>query len=217
MRRMLILALALLAVAPATVAAHEGNPNYESRVLSVSPAVDGVRVEVVNYDDSLNLVNTSGKTVTVEGYEEEPYARVQGDGTVQVNQKSPATYLNDDRYGKAEVPASADPKAPPSWKTIDKTGRFTWHDHRIHWMSSAADPPQLKDKDRRTKIFGWTVPLTVDGQRATVSGDLFWKPSDDSGVPLALLLAIPLIIGAGVALLVVARRRRDRRPSGEAW
>jgi copper transport protein len=43
---------------------------------------------------------------------------------------------------------------------ISKTGRFEWHDHRMHWMSES-DPEQVKDKDARTKVFDWKVPIVL--------------------------------------------------------
>src|SRR5688572_12550506 len=179
MRRIVAFVLVAFAAVPAVAIAHEGNPNYESRVRSMSPGAEGVRVQVVNYDDSLELVNSSGQTVEIEGYDGEPYARVLADGTVQVNERSPARFLNDDRFAAVDVPKTADAKAEPEWKTIDESGRFTWHDHRIHWMSEAADPPQLEDKSKRTKIFDWKVPLAVAGAPTTVAGDLYWKPTED--------------------------------------
>ena len=47
--------------------------------------------------------------MTIFGYANEPYARVLADGTVQLNQRSPANYIDDDRFARAGVPASANP------------------------------------------------------------------------------------------------------------
>jgi hypothetical protein len=57
--------LAVLAAAPAA-RAHEGNPNYLSQVDAITPATDGVTIEVLNRDDRLLLHNTSGEDVVIE-------------------------------------------------------------------------------------------------------------------------------------------------------
>src|SRR6185295_20068402 len=83
-------------VAASTAAAHQGNANYRSLVGGVTPPVPGVKLQVLNFDDRLALQNTSGKTIVIQGYNRESYARVLGDGTVEVNQRSPAYFLNTD-------------------------------------------------------------------------------------------------------------------------
>ena len=126
----------------------------------------------------------------VEGYRGEPYVRIAADGTVAVNHRSPTYYLNDDRFAEGvEVPAGATPKATPDWREVDRTGRYAWHDHRIHWMAHTV-PPQVKDEGRRTKVFDWKVPLTVGGRPATIHGRLIWVGEQGGGFPL----------GAGIAL-----------------
>ena len=95
--------LALLAVP--TAQAHQGNPNYRSVIDGVIPNTPGVKLQVLNFDDRLQLDNRSGKTVTVQGYQHEPYARLLADGTVEVNRNSPAYYLNNDRTSTGKVPA----------------------------------------------------------------------------------------------------------------
>ena len=68
----------------------------------VTPSVPGVEVEVRNYDASSSWSQRRQHEVLIYGYEGEPYARMLADGTVQVNQRSPATYLNEDRYASVE-------------------------------------------------------------------------------------------------------------------
>ena len=86
-------AVLFVLAAVSTAAAHQGNAHYRSLIGAVTPAVPGVKLQVLNFDDRLALQNTSGKAIVIQGYNGEPYARVLGDGTVQVNQRSPAYFL----------------------------------------------------------------------------------------------------------------------------
>jgi len=174
----------------------------------VVPSVPGVQVEVLGYDSQMQLTNRSGQTVTIGGYDGEPYARIRADRTVQVNTRSPAYYLNQDVRGGTPVPASARASAPPRWKTLDRAGVFEWHDHRMHWMAKGT-PPQVRNRDRRTKVFDYRIPLTVGGRPGAIRGTLFWVGSP-TGVPTAAIVSIALIALLGVALVVVVRRRRGR-------
>jgi hypothetical protein len=213
-----VAAVSAAVVAPAQ--AHEGNPNFRSEVTSVEPQVPGLEVEVINFDDSLLLRNETGETVVVEGYEGEPYVRIEPDGTVEINQDSPTFYLNQDRFAEAPVPESADATAPPDWRVANESGQYSWHDHRIHYMSQGT-PAQVEDEGQRTKIFDYDVPLEVGSQRVEVLGTLFWVGQEEgfSAAPFIALGAVALI--AGVAVLVVRRRRGGPRTGDdetkEAW
>jgi hypothetical protein len=214
--------LALLAAAPAS--AHQGNPNYRSVIHGVSPAVPGLKLQVLNFDDRLQLDNRTGKTVVVRGYQNEAYLRVLGDGTVQVNHNSPAFYLNNDRTSTGKVPANAKPGATPDWQVVDRTGSYQWHDHRIHWMSSIP-PQQVKDKSKRTKVFDWRVPVQVGATKASVNGTLFWQPKPGGGVPTGAIVALVVLALLGVGAVLAVRRRRgeldlpgdERGAQPEAW
>jgi hypothetical protein len=209
------LALLVLALTATTAHAHQGNPNFRSTVTAVSPPAPGVEAEVLNLDDRLLLSSDGDATVEVQGYDGEPYVRILPGGEVQVNTRSPAYYLNQDRFAEATVPDDADPKAPPEWKTVSSGGSYEWHDHRIHWMAKTT-PPQVKDEAERTKVFDWKVPIEVDGQPASIAGELVWVP-DDSGFPIAAIVALAAVGLASVALVVFVRRRRGRDDeSGEA-
>lgn len=215
------LALLALATAATTALAHGGGgTDYTSEVRSIAPANAGLAVEVLDRDDRLALRNDSGRTVVVEGYNGEPYVRLKPDGAVEVNRNSPALYLNADRFGKVELPARADENAPPDWKTVDGSGRFEWHDHRIHWMG-AGRPQAVSDPQRRTKVFDWRVPLRVGGERGAVAGTLTWAGRPDDGFPIAAAIALGVVAVGGLALVLAVRRRRggggepDAAP--EAW
>lgn len=211
--------LCLLAAPPAL--GHGGNADFRSEIDTVRPDVPGLSVEVLNYDADMELVDRGGHEVVVYGYEGEPFARILRDGTVQKNQRSPATYLNTDRYAEAPVPQSADPEAPPLWETVDDSGTLRWHDHRMHYMAKGT-PPQVKDESRRTKVFDYEIPLRIDGREGAIEGTLFWVgPADTAKAPF--LIAGAVIVLAGSAAVLIARRRRgsqdddDDRPAKEAW
>jgi len=230
MARRIVLVAALCALAaglPATPAlAHEGNPNYESVVRAVTPPIAGFAVEVLNGDDRLEVRNTGPSTVTIDGYDEEPYLRLSPDGTVAVNVRSPAYYLNQDRFTGAPVPKSADAKAAPEWKVVGRTGRYEFHDHRMHWMAKST-PDQVTDRAQRTKIFDWKVAVHTATANGEIAGTLFWRGSD-GGPPAGAFVALALIVLLGGAAVVLVRRRRGRAadrgapdrpaaPREEAW
>ncbi len=132
-------------------------------------------VQVLQFADRLLLINHTGQTVTVYGYQGEPYARVLANGTAERNTRSPATYLNQSFYGDISVPPQANARAAPQWAVIDRTGQLEWHDHRIHYTSPAV-PPQVKDQGKRTLIFDWKVPISVGPAAGAIEGQLFWVP-----------------------------------------
>lgn len=212
----LALALALPPHAGAATTGESDNPindqgsnfNYRSNITGITPSVPGLSLEVLEFADRLLLRNHTGKTVTVYGYQGEPYARVLADGTTEQNANSPATYLNTSFYGNVTVPASARPNAPPRWVVVDRTGQFEWHDHRIHWMSPLT-PPQVKDRSKRTLIFDWQVPIRVGAQAGTVSGQLYWTPESSHASIAVIVLGVAIAL-LGLLFVLFVRRRRAR-------
>ncbi len=206
----LVIALAMTLAAPA--AAHQGNPNYRSIVDGVRPPVPGVSVEVLNFDSDMVLRNESDSTILVEGYENEPYLRFHPDGKVEANTRSPAYYLNTERYGDVAVPPEADADATPSWKLVAGTGEYSWHDHRSHYMSTGM-PQQVTDPDVRTKVFDYKIPIRVDGKRGAIAGTLYWVGSDST--PIAPFIGLGIGVVILIAVIVVVRRRRAAEDAGE--
>lgn len=176
-----------LALAPAATA-DGGSLNYRSKLVSVAPGVKGLTVTVVDGDDAVELRNATGKNVLIPGYENEPYLRFLTNGRVEINVNSPAKYLNEERYGGVKVPKGADAKAKPRWELVAQGGRYTWHDHRIHWMSTDK-PPQVKDAGKLAKVFDWVVPIGVGGERVKASGTLWWVPTGQRAKADALIAA----------------------------
>jgi hypothetical protein len=211
-RALTVLTLLLAAFLPATAGAHQGDPNYRSEITSIKPAgpADGLEVEIQNFDDHVQLVNRTGEDVVIEGYDGEPYARLLADGRVEVNLNSPSHYLNEDRFANVELPARADADAPPEWDEVDDTGRFVWHDHRSHYMGEGI-PSQVEDESKKTKVFDYTIPVTVAGDQVRINGTLTWV-GDQSGLSTATWIVFgSILVLLLVAAVVISRRIRDRR------
>ena len=169
-RTVAVVALAALAVAAPAASAHQGNPNFLSQVDAITPATQGVTVDVLNRDDRFLLHNTSGEDVVIEGYDEEPYARVLADGTVQVNTNSEAYYLNDDRYANAKVPKGADGRhAGLEGDRQDRPVRVARPPDALDVDDDARR--RCTDKDARTKIFDWPVPIEDRREAGRDRGD----------------------------------------------
>lgn len=214
-------ALAALALAAPLASAHQGNPNMESIVTAVTPRTPGITLQVLNRDDRFELTNRSNQDVLIYGYQDEPYARVKADGTVEQNLNSPAYYLNNDRYANVEVPSTATSAATPRWKVLDRTGSFQWHDHRMHYMGKGT-PPGVKDKGERQKLQDYAIPIRVGSAKGSITGAYWWSPQKDGGPPVGAIVALVVLVLAGGAAVVVTRRRRARSAPAdgepvEAW
>jgi hypothetical protein len=206
-----LLATALLAALVACPAAtgHGGGAarGFTSTVKSVTPKLDGLTVQVLQGDDQLHVRNDSGRELVVEGYEGEPYLRFDADGGVYRNASSPATYLNEVRYGNVDVPSSASKQAAPRWERVSRGNSYDWHDHRIHWMSTI-DPPKVRQaKDQPHHIFDWSVPGSARGRPLAIRGSLDYKPPPKSSFnPILIAPLVALVLAGGIFRWARARR-----------
>lgn len=184
------------------VAAHGGDhdgpvtSNYETRITDISPTIDGLNVEVTDVDGTLQISWQGTGEVVVLGYEGEPYLRLTPSG-VERNLRSPATYLNEDRYARVDPPASADADAAPEWQPFKPVPVVEWHDHRTHWMSQQRPPQVSSDPGRSHVIFDrWEVRVVVDGRNTVIAGSLTWNPPPSLAVPLATTAAVLAVLTA---------------------
>jgi hypothetical protein len=200
-----VCAASLLLAGPAS-ADPAGPTHFRSTIVEVV-AGDGepipIEVEVRGGDAFLVVRAQPDTVVEVPGYEGEPYLRFAADGTVEVNERSPARWLNDARYGAAEVavPASADADAPPSWVLVARDGVYAWHDHRIHFMSPVLPPQVDTGAGTLQPVLDWSVPLLVDGRQVEILGELAWVPGPTGSLPWVLT-----VVAVGVLVGLVVRR-----------
>jgi hypothetical protein len=176
--------------------------NYRSIVRDVKPAQPNVVADVTGGDSFLRVRVHAGHEVVVLGYQDEPYLRVEPDGSVDENLRSPATWLNRKRYGSTDpLPADASPTAAPNWRRIGSHGLAIWHDHRVHWMS-LTNPPQLGEATSG-HVLDWSVKIEVDGLPALIEGDLDLLPAPPRWPWQA-------VAGVGVVAAVIGCFRRPR-------
>ena len=208
-RLMVVTALAALVSSPLAAGHGGGALGFRSTITKITPATAGISVQVLDSDDRLVLGNRTGKPLVIEGYEGEPYLSFR-DGRVLRNTRSPATYLNDDRFGTVEVPAKANPKAAAAWEEVAQKEEYEWHDHRIHWMSKALPPKVADAKGEPHHVFDWKVPGTLAGKRLTIAGSLDYEPPP-GGNPTLLVGAAAVVLIGGAGVVVLRRRRLSAR------
>jgi len=215
MIRLALLVTVLTFVACPAAAAHSGGGavgarGYVSTLVAVQPPRMGILVEILDGDDRLALTNSTGGMLVVFGYEGEPYLRFTPDGVYR-NSRSPATYLNEDRYAQVELPPWASPAEDPLWEQVAGGERWEWHDHRIHWMSTLPPSVVRSAPDTSHHIFNWEVPAELDGDPLTILGSLdYTRPSGGWGRLVWVALIGGLLVAA-FAWLVLKRRAGGRR------
>ena len=209
MRRAAFAVVAVLVACPAAAGHGDGAARgFTSAVTSLQPEPAGLSAQVLAGDDQLRVRNDTTQEVVIQGYEGEPYLRFDAAGGVFRNANSPATYLNEERYGGVDVPATASKDAEPDWKRVARGRFYDWHDHRIHWMS-ASDPPTVrKAPDEPHHVFDWTVPGTAGGMPLAISGSLDYTPPPASS--FNPILIAPLVALALAGLIVWWARRPGR-------
>ncbi|MFI5936825.1 hypothetical protein [Actinoplanes sp. NPDC051494] len=179
-----VLAGALL-VPAGPASAHGGDaPDataYRTSVTGLSEDTPGLTVRAVEAGARLELVNDTGRTVEVLGYQNEPYLEVRPDGTYE-NTNSPATYTNQTLDGDSPVPSNADPTAPPQWRKLSGDPAVRWHDQRTHWQTPGLPPQAQADPDHAHQLRDWTVPLRQGTRTFAVTGTLTWEPPPAAGL-----------------------------------
>src|SRR4051794_32036831 len=204
----MLASLALAGPASAHVGGGTAGSDFDGHVTALTPRLPGVTVRVLQFGDDLELVNRSSTEVQVPGYDDEPYLRIGPNG-VWRNQRSPATYINLDRYGRVTLPEYVDSRAEPKWVRLSTQPHYVWHDHRTHWMTQGLLPRVVAaDPGRSHTVFDWTVPLRYGDTDARVEGVLTWTP------PPSPWLVWPLYLVAALTAVAAGLLARTARPLG---
>jgi hypothetical protein len=170
--------------------------NYRTRILAVSPPIQGLQVRVAEIGGALELINRTGQQVIVLGARSEPYLRVEAGGGVEGNRRSPTWLASRPPGSPRPRSGSVDPAAPPDWHRISGGLRVVWHDHRSHW--TGADPPQVREAPGRRQVVipRWQLPLHVDGQTVVVTGEVVWVPGSPPWPWVGLAAALAVAVAA---------------------
>jgi len=193
-------AAVLLAIGAAPADAHligtnAAPTNYRTRVLAVSPPIQGLQVRAAEIGGALELSNRTGQQVIVLGARLEPYLRLEPDGGVDENHRSPTWLASRPPGSPAPRSPSPNPAAPPDWHRLSGGVRVVWHDHRAHWTGS--DPPQVRRAPQRRQVVipRWQVPLRVGDQTAVITGEVVWIPGSSWWPWLAVAAALAGMVG----------------------
>lgn len=171
-RRVLVGLLAgagLVASVPSIAHADAAGPSdFRSEIVEVQPETGTIELSIEGGDSFVRIDVDPGHEVIVLGYapDREPYLRIGPNGAVEENVRSYATYYNEDRYGRTDIPDVVDVDAAPEWERIGDGGTWAWHDHRAHWMGD--EPPigleagdALPEQDIELLVDGVAVTVTV--------------------------------------------------------
>lgn len=190
----------VLAGWPGTAFADAAGPtDFRTVVTAITPATATIAVSIEGGDSFVRLVVDRGASVTVLGYDDEPYLRIDADGTVSENRRSYAAYYNSSRFGTTSIPDSVDNTAEPEWVEVGDGGTWAWHDHRAHWMGVEA-PVGMQPGDA---LPAEVIPLVVDGIRVEVE-----VVSTLVGGPSPVPPVAGAIAGALVTAMALVRRTR---------
>jgi hypothetical protein len=183
--------------APGTAFADPAGPTeFRSEIVAVTPSTPSIELSIEGGDSFVHIRVEPGTDVVILGYDGEPATWIDAEGHVYENVRSFATYYNDDRYGRGEIPAIVDNDAPPEWERVGSGGAWSWHDHRAHWMGT--EPPiGMEPGD---SLDAQAIPLVVDGADVAVEvvSTLQAGPSPWSSIG-GLLVGIAM---AGIAVVV---------------
>lgn len=217
----IVLLTVVFSAATATPAAAHSNPaHYVTKVTSIDPAIPGVHIGADTDGSYLTVTNPTRRTVIVLGYDHEPYLKITANG-VWHNTHSRTAYRNGDL---ANTPSSPAATASPTWDQIANSGKFRFHDQRLHWTGDSPPSAVTQEPRKRHLLKTWTIDLLVDDTPVTVTGTLTWYPGDNHTAWLAFgLISTIVLVGFVIAIIRDEKRKtpigasHDRASFDSRW
>jgi hypothetical protein len=178
-------------VIPASAHAHLRSDTIavDYRATVSSPHTAAYTVRIFQSDHGLSLLVRPGHVVAMNGYLGEPVFRLDGTG-LWVNAASPTAVVVGLVKKHQRIAA-----AGTHWRLQRDRTSVAWHDSRVQRLPAGVD--------RGT----WSIPITVDGRFARLSGELVRFPRPSLPLWLGLLLCV-IALGA----LPLLAHRRDLVP-----
>lgn len=139
-----------------------GVPLATAHTAVITHLPDGVAARVVDGDQRLELAVNPHLTLVVRGLLGEPFLMFSAAGVFE-NLNSPTTYL--DRPIPQQPPRGLVHTLPPRWSQLTSGHTHIWHEDRLHALAGI---------DARTR---WSIPVTVEGRAAAISGELRFAPT----------------------------------------
>lgn len=129
--------------------------SFESHITSDPQLAEGVVAGIApGPSPALYVRNTATSTVTVLDGNGQPWYRIERDGAYR---------------------AIADAQAKTRWIRISGGGHHSWIDPRAGYAQRRL-PSGMQRKEGGVRVKDWTVPLTIDGESAAVTGRVVWRP-----------------------------------------
>ena len=188
----------------------QGHGHFATRLNA--PAIPGLEVELIEGPvPALFVRNETGEVLSVAGGSGEPLLRIGPDG-VWANVRSPSYFTAAAQVIK-QVPASADPSAPPHWRRLSTQPLWGWLEYR------AAVPAHAQERDslgaERATVLTWRSPMQLSGRALDVGGYVEWVPSaslmhhSSGGVSSTVMWTLAaLLVAVGLFYLTPFRLRK---------
>ncbi len=215
------MALQLHVPAASPAFAHAPNPDsayYLCRATALTPAVDGVRMDVARDGSWVRVRNNTDHELVILGYDGEPYLRV-GPSGAEENAAAVSSLVNG-AYGSGLVTQDAPTRQmprPPRWTSRGVEPVVSWHDVRTHYDGASRPAVVQSAPDVPHRLTTWHIHALYNDRPLLITGTLDWtgSPGLFAGRTSRLLWAASGVAAALCAVLVATtalRRRRQHSP-----
>lgn len=194
------LAAALLLAASAAGAHAEKAAGARVVAQAGSSGIAGVRVQVLHtLAPQLVLENRGEHTLEILDDAGRAFLRI-GPRGVEADLHAAAFYPTYSTAGLSVPLAARTPDAPPRWTLLKAEPAWGWFDPRLNLVESKV-PAAVRERGVAAQAGSWQVPVRVDGQPQTLSGEFRWLPLARGRHDAQLL---PLKLPAGLSVRLVA-------------